>query len=509
MLSLLHWVCLMKKIKVFISSTLKELRTERIAVQELISETETLSRYFEAVMWEEFPPTGGPPRIAYLERLKDCEIYIGIFGIEYSEATVDEYHEAKNLGIDTLIFLKGKNDKDRNDRLQKLLLEFKGHKGCVYKRFEDDYRDLKRWVFSGLVNFIEKEKGISLSHDVKSLMELTKNSYDTSPVLRATHKDISLEAVASVIPEIGPKKRPLDELYSILNKRGFLCKIPGKSHLVPSIGGLLLFGSNPEAFLVQSKIKADRFQGTEPVNTIDQEDIKGPIPEMIKKAEAFFLRNMRTAMRIEGFSRVQIEEYPLEALREAVVNAIAHRDYEIKGATIMINMFSDRVEIASPGLLPQPLTIDVIRSLDYRPVSRNPLIARTLFEMDFMEERGGGIRRMHDLAINHGLKPPEFAYDSGYFTVTFYSPMDKILELHPSKTRVVYSIPPSNLADLNKRQKDILKYLLEHDRIASSDCTRLFNVTRDTANRDFKRLEKSQLVEQRGTGRGTHYVLKK
>jgi predicted HTH transcriptional regulator len=499
----------MKKIKVFISSSQRELRTERIAVQEVILETEILNRYFEIEMWEEFPAMGISPRKAYLEKLKECEIYIGIFGKEYSEPTVDEYHAAKEYGKYILIFLKGKNDMERDDGLRELLKEFRGHKGYAYKRFEDDYRELKRLVFRGLIYFLEKEKNIKISVRDKNLLELIKTSYDMNPVLHAACEDISLKAVISFLNISGAELKNMasNKLYSAIYKKGFLCKIHGKT-LVPSASGLLLFGKNPEDFLVQSKIKADCFQGNEPVNTIDQEDIKGTIPEMIKKSESFFLRNMKTAMRIEGFSRVQIDEYPLEALREAVVNAVVHRDYEIKGATVLINMFSNRVEIASPGLLPQPLTIDMIRSLHYRPVSRNPIIARTMYEMGLMEERGGGIRRMHDLMINHGLKPPEFGYDSGYFIVTFNSPMEKILELHPKKVRVVYSIEESKRIHLNKRQESILQYLLEHARITSMDCTELFNVTRDTTNRDFKKLIENNLIEQKGTGRGTYYVLK-
>ncbi|MEW6457317.1 MAG: DeoR family transcriptional regulator [Acidobacteriota bacterium] len=96
----------------------------------------------------------------------------------------------------------------------------------------------------------------------------------------------------------------------------------------------------------------------------------------------------------------------------------------------------------------------------------------------------------------------------GYFTVTFHGPGEKILELHPKEAIIIYAIAPSKLAVLNDRQKGILKYLLEHGRIASEECTKYFNITRDTANRDFKRLIEERLIEKKGTGRATHYVLK-
>jgi predicted HTH transcriptional regulator len=91
--------------------------------------------------------------------------------------------------------------------------------------------------------------------------------------------------------------------------------------------------------------------------------------------------------------------------------------------------------------------------------------------------------------------------------MTFYGPED-ILKLNPSKLNVVFEIPSDKLSQLIKRQKDILKYILDHARINSEECTREFAITRDTANRDFKRLMDLDLIEQRGPGRATHYILK-
>ena len=134
----------MKKIKIFISSVLKELMNERLAVQETITENELLGRYFEVEMWEGFPPMAIPSREAYLEKLKECDIYIGLFGNEYGTPEEDgfspterEYRRAKADGKYILVFLKGKSDTERDDRLKELLKEFKGHRGYCYKRFEN------------------------------------------------------------------------------------------------------------------------------------------------------------------------------------------------------------------------------------------------------------------------------------------------------------------------------------------------------------------------------------
>ena len=339
-----------------------------------------------------------------------------------------------------------------------------------------------------------------------SLMEASSD-YEKRPLYVASIDDLSLESIKFYLECIKAKiETPSEELWQFFIKKGFLIK--KKKLFIPTVAGLLLFGKDSETFLVQSKIKATCFRGTEPGEIIDHLDIKGTLPKIIDKTTRFFIRNMKSAMRIEGFSRVEISEYPTEALREAVRNAIIHRDYNIEGATVMVKMFKDRVVVESPGLLPQPLTLEKIRSFKYKPISRNPIIARAMSDMEFIEERGIGIRLMHIEMLDHGLKPPDFNYDSGYFTVTFYSPGEKILEIHPKEATIIYTIEPYRLTLLNERQKGILKYLLEHGRIVSEECTKCFNITRDTANRDFKKLIKEDLIEKRGVGRATHYVLK-
>jgi len=346
------------------------------------------------------------------------------------------------------------------------------------------------------------------SIDDESLIE-APSSYEKKPIYAASIDELSSESIKFYLDRINLKIGvPSEELWQFLVKKGFLTIFGKKKMLIPTVAGLLLFGKDPGTFLVQSKIKAACFRGTEPGETIDHLDIKGTLPKIIDETTRFFIRNMKSAMRIEGFSRVEIPEYPTEALREAVRNAIIHRDYTIEGTTVMVKMFKDRAVVESPGLLPQPLTLEKIRLLKYKPISRNPIIARAMSDMKFIEERGIGIKLMHDKMLDHGLKPPDFNYNSGYFTVTFYSPGEKILEIHPKEATIIYAIEPSKLTSLNDRQKGILKYLLEHGRIASEECTKYFNITRDTANRDFKKLIKEDLIEKRGVGRATHYVLK-
>jgi len=334
------------------------------------------------------------------------------------------------------------------------------------------------------------------------------SKYEKKAIVTAGIKDLSTELIKTYCNHINLKiKIPSNALWDFFQKKKFLTINKENSKLVPTVAGLLLFGKNPEIFLEQSIIKAIGYQGFEEGTIIDKLNVKGALSEIINESEKFLMRNMKISMQIEGFSRVEVTEYPVEALREAIRNAVIHRDYAIEGATVMVKKFKDRIVIQSPGELPKPLTLDKIRTLDYSPHSRNPVLARAMNDMIFMEELGTGIRRMHEKMLEHNLKPPEFYYNNGYFTVIFYGPGEET-EISSSVRTEVYEINPDILSSLNDRQKDILKFLHKNARIASNDCKTLFNISRETANKDFKELINKDLIVKVGTGRGTYYVLK-
>ena len=129
----------------------------------------------------------------------------------------------------------------------------------------------------------------------------------------------------------------------------------------------------------QCRILADAYRSTEPDgDPRDHEDIRAPMPLAIDRAIAFIDRNTRHPMRIVGLDRVRLDEYPVDGLREALVNAVAHRQYEDAGRKIILEIFADRVIVLSPGLPPRPITLANLRKGKYRPCSRNPVLAQCL-----------------------------------------------------------------------------------------------------------------------------------
>jgi predicted HTH transcriptional regulator len=184
-----------------------------------------------------------------------------------------------------------------------------------------------------------------------------------------------------------------------------------------------------------------------------------------------------------------LDEYPEEAVREAIVNAVAHRNYEDRSRTIIVEVFFDRVVISSPGPPPPPLTLAKLRRGKYRPCSRNPVLAQSLALLNLMEQRGSGFSRMKSTMLDHGLDAPEFDMADGYFQVVLPGPGDDLNRLRLPAGTDVALVPPSVEDQLNKRQKKMVELLVNGEELTSRMCEGIFGITRDTASRDFKKVK--------------------
>ncbi len=232
------------------------------------------------------------------------------------------------------------------------------------------------------------------------------------------------------------------------------------------------------------------------------------MPIAIEDAIQFLIRNMRHITKMQGFSKVAIDEYPYEALREALVNAVAHRDYGIQGAGIRIEKFVDRLQIFSPGGPPPPITMKKLRSLDYIPCSRNPILARALSYFERIEEQGDGIRRILDEVKNVGLPGVEFRIVDGHFTVIFTGPGNRLSKLRPLHPRIIYEVAPAEVDRLNKNQKEITRRLLSKGEVDTAGLAKLLKVTPQAVRKDLAVLQKMGIIEKKGRARATYYVLK-
>ena len=179
--------------------------------------------------------------------------------------------------------------------------------------------------------------------------------------------------------------------------------------------GVLFFARNVRHFFSEAYITCLLAKGTDKVHILDRKDFDGGMVADIEDALRFVERNTRTAYRIEALRRQNIPEYPARAVREAITNAVMHRDWFFEGANVFVEIYTDRIEVSSPGGLPKGLTL---ADLGHRSIRRNPLISDLLHRIGFIEKAGTGIRRIRDEARELDCPEPEF--DAGSFvTVTF------------------------------------------------------------------------------------------
>lgn len=223
---------------------------------------------------------------------------------------------------------------------------------------------------------------------------------------------------------------------------------------------------------------------------------------------AFIRRNTAQPLKIEGLRRVNAEAFPQEALREAIVNAVAHRDYENAGVKITVEVFTDRVLFANPGLPPGNQKIERIGRGEGRSKARNPLVVQGLTWLELMDERGSGIRRMREVMQRHGLEVPRFALVDDEFTVTLAA-QPKLVEAHHGvAAELLPGEPYSPDPELTGNQNAALTGAAERGCISTAWCVQHLGLSRDTAWRMLDDLKEKGFLEKIGTGRATRYVLK-
>jgi len=331
-------------------------------------------------------------------------------------------------------------------------------------------------------------------------LEREHPSFDDRPVRDATLDDLDPGRVEWYLRRAAQERRlPVDlslPLEQNLIRVGAV--IQDGERLVPRVAGLLLFGRDPQRFTPQSVVRVARFQGTSPLNFIDRLDCIGTLPEMIDEAERFIKRNTRVAAKITGFERRETTEYPYPAVREAITNAVAHRDYWRRGVEVRVSIFADRIEVQSPGRLPPPLTVS---TLGDEHVLRNRLIAELLFNIRYIERWNTGILRMRRWMREHGLQEPVFEEIGQTFRVTFYGPGDDILDLIPEE-----GVTDLRELGLNERQIEALRLMVNEGGVLTNrEYREVFGVGNQTAARELKELVEKGQAKQSGRGRATRY----
>jgi ATP-dependent DNA helicase RecG len=208
--------------------------------------------------------------------------------------------------------------------------------------------------------------------------------------------------------------------------------------------------------------------------------------------------------RVPGIKRVDYPEYPEVAFREAIVNAVIHRDWSISGEFIRVFMFDDRIEVMSPGRLLPPITVEAMHKGEVESRLRNPAIVEVFDRLGgYIEKLGTGVRRMIDAMKGHGMELPQFELKGDLLKVTLRGPGEHFMEL-VKKVEEIESTP-----GLSERQRQAIRYLQETQRMTTKEYSKLTGVSNRTALRDLRDLVDRGILQEFGKRRGKYYALLK
>ncbi len=351
------------------------------------------------------------------------------------------------------------------------------------------------------------------------LMERGEITFETEIARGATRDDIDWSKVKDYALRVGAP-----DVESLLVKRG--CAVRVDDQLLPTHAGILLFGVDVAAHVRGAEITAVRFAGDAMSDSFNRQDIGGTLPQQIRQAETFLRDYLRKGVTLnDSMARTESYEYPLEAVRELVVNAVAHRDYSIAGDGIRLYIFKDHLELTSPGLLPGPVTVSNIKDERF---SRNPAIVQVLADLGFIERLGYGIDRVLELMRSQNLPAPSFNETGGGVRVTLHKAAHALPAALADERPTEPAPPPALQAalkaaesaplldvyrtvPLNPRQESALAFLLGGGtRITNSELQRMFpDVHPETIRRDLSDLVTKEILAKMGEKRGAYYVLKR
>jgi len=395
----------MTPIRIFISSVQKEFADERAALSDYLRGDALMRRFFEVFLFEDVPAADRRADELYLDEVRRCDLYVGLFGKDYGfedaegvSPTEREFDLASAEGKYRLICVKGSDDEGRHPKMRALVA--RPQAGLIRKRFLTA-SELVAGLYAALVEYLVEEQLIR------------SGPFDAAPCPKATFDDLDPERIAWFLRAArGTRRFPLAEGTSPQELLEHL-NLLDDGQLTNA--ALLLFGRQPQRYLISSEVKCAHFHGTEVAKPIPSYQVyKGTVFELVDEAVDFVLSKIALSVgtREAGPQAPVRYEIPREVVAEAVVNAVAHRDYTSAGS-VRVMMFTDRLEVWNPGSLPPSLSLESLR-VAHGSVPGNPLLAEPMYLTGYIERMGTGTGDMIRRCTEAGLPEPEFAVGDGF-----------------------------------------------------------------------------------------------
>jgi ATP-dependent DNA helicase RecG len=256
--------------------------------------------------------------------------------------------------------------------------------------------------------------------------------------------------------------------------------------------GILLFGKEPQKRFISATVRVGRFKNS--THIVDTVVIEGNLFKQVEEVMNAIKKHLNVRFEIKGVVRQDVWDYPLEALREAVINALIHRDY-LSPAEIQIKIYDDRIWIWNPGKLPPQIKLEELKK-EHSSYPRNPLIANAFYLAGFIERWGSGTERMVQLCMEQGLPEPEYKEEFGGFSVYFY--------------KDIYTEENLRKMGLNERQIRAVMYVKQKGKITNKEYQMINGIKERMATLELNQLVERGIFRRVGTtGKGTFYAIAK
>lgn len=398
----------MKRIRIFISSVQSEFTEERAMLCHYIRTDALLGKFFEPFIFEEVPANELPASHVYLKEVELCDIYLGLYGNLYgyedetgTSPTEHEYDLAASLHKCRLIFIKS-IDEDKRHPKEKALIR-KVERDIVRKTFVDA-DGLRTSVYASLIRYLEEKEYIRWK------------PFDASCDNGATLDDLDENKMKNFIHMARAKRNfPLSVDTSPATLLAHMDLIDNNGKIANA--ALLLFGKKPQKYFITSEIKCVQFYGNVVEKPMPAYQIyRGDVFELIDQATSFVMSRIDnwigTRTDEENASVSTHPELPIDAVKEAIVNAVCHRDYT-SNASVQVMLFRNRLEIWNPGSLPYGLTVQKLHG-PHKSLPANPLLADPMYWNGYIEKIGTGTEDIINKCRDYGLKTPEFHQEEDF-----------------------------------------------------------------------------------------------
>ena len=486
----------MKRIKIFISSVQSEFAQEREMLCQYIRTDALLGKFFEPFIFEEVPANEYSATHVYLREVELCDIYLGLFGNLYGNEdaegispTEHEYDLAASLHKSRLIFIKSLNEQERHPKETALI--HKVEQEIVRKTFVD-MEGLRTSVYASLIRYLEEKEYIRW------------RPFDASNDNGATLADLDEEKMKNFIYMARSKRNfplPLDTAPEKLLTHLDLIDEQGRL----ANAAILLFGKKPQKYFITSEVKCVQFYGTVVEKPMPSYQIyRGDVFELVDQATSFVMSRVDNwvGTRSEGETAdvPTRPELPMDAVKEAIVNAVCHRDYT-SNASVQVMLFRDRLEVWNPGALPYGLTVQKLHG-PHKSLPTNPLLADPMYWNGYIEKVGTGTEDIITKCHDYGLQTPEFHQEEDFRVVIWRNKS----ETDPNVIQTDPNDDPNDDPNVNQ----IVGLIQNNPKISRAELAERLQISERKTRMCIEQLKKEGILIREGsTKRGKWIIIDK